>query len=336
MQYDLNRILKHVQLLCVDEADVLLTGSEREPTWKILDTMVQWSMKDKMTQIKFSTGEIPKQLSDSVPNLRNVKMGFGDMLDFKRQFIFTAATLPAGGRQTVQSRLKKWLPKNTLYVSTDHTHQLLPTALTRFIDVGISQPTDLSSRTSKKVTEIKRKQLIRDLHHVITEVSPDCRSHSKLPKVIVFCNSVESADGVFSFLVAGTRTDRTDSLIDPATLDNQTKSKKYITKNVESLTSSDLCTLTPSEPLAYFPWWTGKVGQLYRHDGTSVEELEHTLKKFKTGETCVLVASDLGCRGLDMQDVTAVIQFDFPGNVADFLHRAGRTARAGKSGIGEL
>ena len=310
-----------MQLLCVDEADVLLTGSEREPTWRILDTMKQLSTKDKMTQIKSST---PSHLSDSV--LRNGSEG---VMNLKRQLIFTAATLPSGGRQTVQSRLKKWLPKKTLYVSTDHTHQLLPTALMRFIDVGITQPTSPNldtpanfSRITKKLTEIKRQQLIRDLHLMRTEINSQ-------PKIIIFCNSVASAHSVFSYLT-GPRINNTTF-----TPGEQIKSKQYPTKATESVSSSELCTLNLSDPPAYLPWWTGKVGKLYRHDDTSVEELEHTLQQFRTGETCVLVASDLGCRGLDMQDVTAVVQFDFPGNVADFLHRAGRTARAGKSGIGE-
>ena len=46
------------------------------------------------------------------------------------------------------------------------------------------------------------------------------------------------------------------------------------------------------------------------------------------------MSTDLASRGLDLPDITAVIQVDFPVNSADFLHRAGRTARAGKSGIG--
>ena len=49
----------------------------------------------------------------------------------------------------------------------------------------------------------------------------------------------------------------------------------------------------------------------------------------------MLVSTDLAARGLDLPRVTAVIQFDFPVNSADYLHRAGRTARAGNSGEGK-
>ena len=49
----------------------------------------------------------------------------------------------------------------------------------------------------------------------------------------------------------------------------------------------------------------------------------------------MLVSTDLAARGLDLPRVTAVIQFDFPVNSADYLHRAGRTARAGNLGEGK-
>ncbi len=54
---------------------------------------------------------------------------------------------------------------------------------------------------------------------------------------------------------------------------------------------------------------------------------------FRAGRTKVLVTSDLAARGLDIPDVTHVIQLDVNENEDFFVHRAGRTARAGKSGI---
>ena len=53
---------------------------------------------------------------------------------------------------------------------------------------------------------------------------------------------------------------------------------------------------------------------------------------FVAGESHVLVATDLAARGLDALDVSHVVQFDFPKSAAEYLHRAGRTARAGKRG----
>ena len=56
------------------------------------------------------------------------------------------------------------------------------------------------------------------------------------------------------------------------------------------------------------------------------------LESFKLGDVPLLVCSDLAARGLDLPDVAQVVMFDFPMNSVDYLHRAGRTARAGKRG----
>lgn len=57
------------------------------------------------------------------------------------------------------------------------------------------------------------------------------------------------------------------------------------------------------------------------------------LDKFRKGEGRLLFCTDLGSRGLDLGDVTRVIEFEFASNVVAYLHRIGRTARAGAAGI---
>ncbi|AFJ43969.1 DEAD/DEAH box helicase [Francisella orientalis] len=58
----------------------------------------------------------------------------------------------------------------------------------------------------------------------------------------------------------------------------------------------------------------------------------NTIKKFKIGQIKVLVASDVAARGLDINDVDFVINYDIPSKAEDYQHRAGRTGRMGKSG----
>lgn len=58
-----------------------------------------------------------------------------------------------------------------------------------------------------------------------------------------------------------------------------------------------------------------------------------TLERFTQGEIRVLIATDIAARGLDVQDVSHVINFDFPSEAPDYIHRIGRTGRADKDGI---
>ena len=57
-----------------------------------------------------------------------------------------------------------------------------------------------------------------------------------------------------------------------------------------------------------------------------------TLDKFKSGEITILVASDVAARGLDIDDMSHVFNFDVPFNPEDYIHRIGRTGRAGREG----
>lgn len=57
------------------------------------------------------------------------------------------------------------------------------------------------------------------------------------------------------------------------------------------------------------------------------------MKSFKSGATPILVATDVASRGLDIPLVSHVINFDLPKAIDDYVHRIGRTGRAGKSGL---
>jgi superfamily II DNA/RNA helicase len=58
-----------------------------------------------------------------------------------------------------------------------------------------------------------------------------------------------------------------------------------------------------------------------------------TIKQLRSGEVDILVATDVAARGIDVSTITHVINFDLPQNVEDYVHRIGRTGRAGRTGI---
>ena len=68
------------------------------------------------------------------------------------------------------------------------------------------------------------------------------------------------------------------------------------------------------------------------HGDLDQEERNETLKEFKDKKVQVLFATDIAARGLDIDDIDCVVNFDLPRSPADYIHRIGRTARAGKSG----
>ncbi len=69
------------------------------------------------------------------------------------------------------------------------------------------------------------------------------------------------------------------------------------------------------------------------HGDKSQDERLKALAAFKAGEVDLLVATDVAARGLDIRDLPAVFNFDVPFNAEDYVHRIGRTGRAGQSGL---
>jgi len=69
------------------------------------------------------------------------------------------------------------------------------------------------------------------------------------------------------------------------------------------------------------------------HSNKSQNYRINTMKKFENGDFRVLISTDIMARGLDIQDVTHVINFDMPEVPGDYMHRIGRTGRADKTGI---
>merc|ERR1719319_1705873 len=84
-----------------------------------------------------------------------------------------------------------------------------------------------------------------------------------------------------------------------------------------------------------------KLARLLRKDGWPAmcihgdkqqKERDWVLNEFKSGSTSILVATDVAARGLDVDDVKFVINYDYPNNSEDYIHRIGRTARKGNTG----
>ncbi len=68
------------------------------------------------------------------------------------------------------------------------------------------------------------------------------------------------------------------------------------------------------------------------HGDKSQDMRDYAINTFKSGKTRILVATDVAARGLDVKNVVMVINYDMPKNIEDYVHRIGRTGRAGQQG----
>ena len=76
-----------------------------------------------------------------------------------------------------------------------------------------------------------------------------------------------------------------------------------------------------------------EIDALAIHGGLSQNQRTNTLRSFHSREVLILVCTDVAARGLDIKDVSHVYNFDLPSSGNDYIHRIGRTARAGKNGV---
>ena len=165
-------------------------------TWSILEEMRNHYHNDvKNLQISSTNEGAPTLGSDTYTENESSSDAYSSI---HRQIIFTAATLPSRGRQSVQVQLMRWVPKNTLFFNTDHTHQVISLAQMKFIDIH-------SGDQLLKDDGVKTKfeQLTEDLLSLRDSLSTDSSSQSdqnRLPKVLIFANTVASAKEIFSHL----------------------------------------------------------------------------------------------------------------------------------------
>ena len=147
-------------------------------------------------------------------------------------------------------------------------------------------------------------------------------------RVLVFVNTPKAAEQAFNFLSDITEEGEGDSL----PWEHVSQHEKIITTwqtIQDSGTAHEHVFVTHT---GLKDVWLGRVGRI--HGDIPPSERIETLRKFTSGELRVLICTDLASRGLDIPDVSHVIQLDFASNAAQVLHRTGRTARAGASGKG--
>jgi len=122
----------------------------------------------------------------------------------------------------------------------------------------------------------------------------------------------------------------------------------YVAVEKEDWKLDTLCdlyeTLTITQAIIYcntrrkVDWLTDKMGQRdftvsSMHGDMTGQERELIMKEFRSGSSRVLITTDLLARGIDVQQVSLVINYDLPGNRENYIHRIGRSGRFGRKGV---
>jgi len=92
------------------------------------------------------------------------------------------------------------------------------------------------------------------------------------------------------------------------------------------------CTTKRNCELLSYHFEREKISHGVLHGEKTQIQRNFTLQQFRTGTMPLVIATDVAARGLDVKDIGLVINYDFPNNIEDYIHRIGRTARAGKTG----
>jgi len=122
----------------------------------------------------------------------------------------------------------------------------------------------------------------------------------------------------------------------------------YIAIEKEDWKLDTLCdlyeTLTITQAIIYcntrrkVDWLAEKMGARdftisIMHAELEQKDRERIMREFRSGSSRVLISTDLLARGIDVQQVSLVINYDLPGNIENYLHRIGRSGRFGRKGV---
>jgi ATP-dependent RNA helicase RhlE len=201
------------------------------------------------------------------------------------------------------------------HIDLGNTHVLVLDEADQMLDMGFVKPirqavamlpvdrqTLLFSATMPSAIATLAATLLRNPARV--EVTPPATTVARIGQSVMFVDSGNKLT-LLKTLVKSTNVSRAMVF---------TLTKSTANKVAEALTESGV----PAEAI---------------HGNKSQGQRERALAGFKAGQVSVLVATDLASRGIDVDDVSHVINYDMPNLPESYVHRIGRTARAGKDGL---
>eukprot|EP00126_Sphaerothecum_destruens_P006584 Sdes_comp19432_c0_seq1m10812 len=313
VQYDLGKIFKDTRVLVLDEVDLLYDGNYEAQIEKIF---------------RF----IGPQKG---PNLLEKPA-----LDIQK--IFVGATLPQYGRWTLKSKLEKscrlsGLPgkKSLDFLSSANVHSMISTLkLTDIFFPGTNssrqteEPLIDLSKLTKLLKILRPDSPIQEFESLFAEL-PTPQILDDVYQINATPSLLPSASPKSQIIVFVKTSARVESLVRTLNCDPEDSEAPIMFPSIQS--SLKYLTINAKDP--YF-----HINRLELGPVASLTAKMSNLKRmkamedFKSGRSRILITTDLGSRGLDFLDVSAVVQFDLAENITTFLHRIGRTGRMNQLG----
>jgi superfamily II DNA/RNA helicase len=201
-------------------------------------------------------------------------------------------------------------------VALDHVATLVLDEADRMLDMGFKPQVE---RIMRRIPDKRQTMLFSAT--LDGEVGELARSFTRNPAYFEAHASVETAQGeVDHRFVEVTADGKVERLIEELNADRGlvlvfVRTKRGADRLAQKLSRQD-------------------VSAIAMHGDMSQSQRERALERFRSGKVKTLIATDVAARGLDLDDITHVINFDPPEDDKGYVHRVGRTGRAGRSGSG--
>ena len=289
------RLFRQLEMLVLDEADILLSGGEHKVVWKCLDV--------------FQSVRKEKQGVDVLKRKRKGEDG-------EEGFVTGGYPGALAQQQTGEEEGEE----EEAVGAESLSHQLVLAAATLPSGGRRTIHSILRARLPRRTLFISTDQTHKTIESTDFVFMPVMDEGDKSKKFIELLQNTLSSEEKSS--IAGDGSESRASVDSPP--------KILVFAATASSVDKAYATLLSSSPK--HAWWKDRVAKL--HGDVPLTEREAAMEGFRDGSVQVLIASDLASRGLDIPNITAVVHYDFPQNVVVFLHRSGRTGRAGREGKG--
>ncbi|MCM3619054.1 DEAD/DEAH box helicase [Sutcliffiella horikoshii] len=311
-------VQKEVIPLALKKKDIIVksqTGSGKTASFAVpLCELVEWEENKPQALVLTPTRELAAQVKDDITNIGRYKR-------IKATAIF--------GKQSFQKQQLELKQKSHIVVGT-------PGRVLDHLEKGTFDVDKLAFLVIDEADEMLNMGFIDQVEAIIQMLPTERMTmlfSATLPEDIAHLSKEYMKDPAFIDIKAeGITTDRIKHIVYKV----EVEEKFSILKDITIVENPDSCIVfcaTQEEvervhrKLHRAGYPCGKL-----HGGLVQEDRFSVMNAFKRGEFRYLIATDVASRGIDVEDISLVINFDIPSDKERYVHRIGRTARAGKTG----